>query len=110
MVFEAGSEVEHLDISYTAGDTIASIAISDIENTNTLEGSEDFLSILLQLESGNQAITIEAFGINGVLLSERDLTINVDPLEHWITVTSPSDYSIVENPVHFVINMSQYIQ
>ena len=98
--FEAGSNVEHIDIIYKGGEKFAEVILEELENSNTF---------LLQVESGNQVIQLEAYGSNEELLNTRELTLNVDPLEHWITVTSPSDFSIVENPVQFVVNKSAYI-
>ena len=99
VVFEAGSSVSHLDISYKGGETFAEINLSEVED-----------SFLLQVESGNQNVVFDAYGNNDELLSSRELTLNVNPLEHWITVTSPSDLSVVDNPVQFVVNMSEYIE
>jgi hypothetical protein len=102
--FEAGSAVDHIDIRYKGGEKFAEVHLNELEST----GSEN--SFLLEIESGNQVIRLEAYGSNDNYLSERELTLNVDPLEHWVTITSPSDYSIVENPVQFVVNMSEYIE
>ena len=93
--YEAGADIETLELEL------------DDEAYSNLDITED--STTLTLDAGSHKISIIGFDEDSTWLSETSITITVDGGDPWVTITSPSDGSIVSNPVRFSVTASDNI-
>ena len=108
--YEAGDLITRIDVEYKGG-THHGELIAQVDVLENHESEDIFRnSFLIQVASGNHTLHFSSYDAQNQLLSSRDLTLNIDPLEHWITITSPGDLSLVNNPVPFVVNTSEFIE
>ncbi len=95
-------------LRYTVGNTVAGLELRiddvdvttlDIANTETL----------VALDGGAHKLELVAFDVDSEWLSQHSITVTV-PTEYWVTIASPSDGSVVTNPVGFTVNASDNIE
>jgi hypothetical protein len=94
------------EVVYEVGSDIDSIRV-DVNNM-TNQYIEDVESGVFELElgQGNKSLRIVGLDSEGDQLSVRNLTVTVEPENHWVAIISPADGETVQNPVHFVVNAS----
>ena len=91
--FEAGSSIKQLRVEANG------VVVKRF--TDMRDGAFE-----LQLSEGTQTVKFFALNAQEQVLDQRKLSLTVDPKEYFVSIVSPSDDSIVSNPVQFVVNAS----
>ena len=95
-------------LQYEAGVDVATLEFHvDNEHVSDLDITQE--STPITLDAGNHKLSLIGLDKNDAWLSENSITITVDVGEPWVTITSPTDGSVVTNPVNFNINASDEI-
>lgn len=95
-------------LQYKAGTDVATLELH-VDNEYVLDLNLSQNSSSITLDAGNHKLSLVGLDQNDTWLSESSITITVDEGDPWVMITSPTDGSVISNPVNFNLAASSDI-